>query len=186
MKKVILLLTLTMALPYCGNAYSWDFNPRKTASTSGAKKMSVKIPLNKNGASVEQVNIAKRVMRDNKPGAMKHLYTISAFSGDVILYSPVVGKVTSSGKRLDPVTVSAGNSGITSLKGMPINIAGNTYYTEEALQADSTYGSSIPYIYWFSATDSYHQHYVTGGQIIHVSDVPLSFPKVILNLDTGK
>lgn len=30
----------------------------------------------------------------------------------------------------------------------------------------------------------YHQHYVTGGQIVHLSDQPISVPKVILNLET--
>lgn len=183
MKKIAIFLVLNLALTYSVSGHAWG--TRKAISAGGVKKVSVRVPTNAKGMSVEQVNVGKRVARDNKPGAMKHLYIISAYSGDVIIYSPVVAKVTSSGKRLSPVTV-VGGGGTRATNGMPVNIAGETYYSEELLQDDGTYGSSIPYIFWFDANDAYHQHYVTGGQIIHLSDVPMSFPKVIINLDTGK
>ena len=44
-------------------------------------------------------------------------------------------------------------------------------------------GSSTPYLYWWDTLGRYHQHYVSGGQIIHVSDQPMAFPKIILSLD---
>jgi hypothetical protein len=47
---------------------------------------------------------------------------------------------------------------------------------------DGTYVSSVEYLYWFDAKGVYHQHYVTGGQIVHVSDQPLAVKSIVLNL----
>jgi hypothetical protein len=51
------------------------------------------------------------------------------------------------------------------------------------LQDDGTYGSSSEDIYWFDAAGRYHQHWFTGGQIIHLSDQPISVKSVVLNLE---
>ena len=37
-------------------------------------------------------------------------------------------------------------------------------------------------MYWGDTRDVYRQHDVTGGQTVHLSDQPISVPKVILNL----
>jgi hypothetical protein len=64
------------------------------------------------GLTVEQRNIRDRLKIDNLPGSIKHLYVISAYSGQVLLYSTVRGKITSGGKRLTPsmVAVQRGSS----------------------------------------------------------------------------
>lgn len=155
-------------------------------STSGVQKATVKVKTNAEGLTTEQVNIARRLTEENKLGAIKHLYVISAMSGQVILYSTVKCKPTSSGKRLSPITVSAmdGQYVDGDHQGIPVNIGGYKRRTTEVLQDDGTYGSSIPYLYWWDVQDRYHQHYVSGGQIIHVSDQPLSVGSITINMET--
>lgn len=144
---------------------------------SNIQKQNVDIETNAQGRTVEQENILARYKMDSNPAALKHLYIVSAMSGDVILYSTVKGKVTSSGKRLSPYNGSGlnGNRGYT--------VRNMTVYTSEVMQDDGTFGSSVPYIFWFDQRGNYHQHYPSGGQVIHVSDVPMSWPKIILNLE---
>lgn len=57
--------------------------------------------------------------------------------------------------------------------------------TNEVLEDDGTYGDSVPYIFWFDA-GVYHQHYVEGGQIIHISDQPLAVKSIVLNMELEK
>ena len=140
---------------------------------SGIKKTSVRIKTGADGLSVEQRNVKERIKRDNNIGSFKHLYIISAYSGDVIIYSTVKGKVTSSGKRLTNThkQYRGYGGGYKKSDVMP------------AIQDDGTYGSSVPYIYWFDSKGVYHQHYVSGGQIVHIADAPISVPKVIINME---
>jgi hypothetical protein len=152
-------------------------------SASGIRKASVLVPTDPDGHSIEQKNIMARLLIDNKPGSIKHLYVISAYSGQVLIYSTVKGKVTSSGKRLTPNTVSTHNPSNNSYDGIPVDIGGMNLRTGEVLQDDGTYGSSIDYIYWTDVRGVYHQHYPAGGQIIHVSDQPISVKDVVLNME---
>ena len=48
---------------------------------------------------------------------------------------------------------------------------------------DGAYGSSGDYIFWFDSKDAYHQHYLSGGQIVHVSDQPLAVSSIIINVE---
>lgn len=156
-------------------------------SASGVSKATVTVPIGSDGLTVEQRNVKERLARDNKVGSIKHLYIISAFSGDVIIYSTVRSKVTSSSKRLTPNTVAAADGQYVSneLGGIPVRIGNKNHRTAEVLQDDGTYGSSIGYLYWFDSKDVYHQHYVTGGQIVHITDQPLTVPKIIINMETS-
>jgi hypothetical protein len=132
--------------------------------------------------SREQKNIKKRLEKDNEIGAIKHLYVISAYSGQVLIYSTVDTKVTSSGKRLTPKTV-IGNGFENNGNSNYVNIGGTSYTTNELIEDDGTFGSSIEYLYWFDKRRAYHQHYISGGQIIHISDQPLSVKNIVLNLE---
>ena len=152
-------------------------------SASGVKKASVKVQTDKDGNTVEQKAIMERVRRDNLPGSIKHLYLISAYSGQVIMYSTVKGKVTSSSKRLTPSTV-AYVADTTGSSAFTIDVGGIEYTTQEVLGDDGTYGSSMPYLFWFDAKDVYHQQYVSGGVVLHTSDQPVHTGKVIMNLET--
>ncbi len=154
-------------------------------SDSGVTKATAAVQTGSDGLTTEQRNVRDRLVLDNKPGSIKHLYIISAYSGQVIMYSTVRGKVTSSGKRLSPTSVASSDA--QSFGGIPVDIGGRTRYTGEVLQDDGTYGSSVEYLYWWDTAGRYHQHYVSGGQILHVSDQPIATKSIILNLEhSGK
>lgn len=180
MKKILLIALVGLLSVGCGPKAE-----SAPTSTSGVQKATVKIKVGADGLTVEQRNIAKRLQDDNKITSFKHLYIISPMTGDIILHSLVKGKVTSSGKRLTPKTVAATNGQYINSQhqGMGINIGGRTYRTTEVLGDDGTYGSSDPYIFWYDSKKVYHQHYVTGGQIIHVTSAPLGVNKVLINVD---
>lgn len=179
------LIICVVGLSLMGNS-DCASSSRKVVSDSGVTKTSVKIPVNQaTGLTVEQENVRERLEQDNKPGSIKHLYVISAFSGDVLIYSTVKGKVTSSGKRLTPTSVDARDGQYVGSQhnGFPVRFGGSVYRTSEVLQDDGTYGNSVPYIFWFDVKGNYHQHWISGGQILHISDVPLRVSKVIINME---
>jgi hypothetical protein len=151
-------------------------------SASGIKETKVKIEPGTDGLTTEQRNVRDRLVMDNKPGSIKHLYIISAYSGQVLIYSTVRGKVTSSGKRLTPTSVVVGASGDFRRPGFSVPQLGDVV-TSEVLQDDGTYGNSIEYLFWFDARGAYHQQYVQGGMILHVSDQPQSVKSVVLNME---
>jgi len=179
-KKIIILLFisfLAVSLSGCTDT------PEEPISDTGIQKASAgQLQTNPAGYTVEQQNIKDRLQMDNRPGSIKHLYVISAYSGQVLIYSTVKGKVTSSGKRLTPTTVSSG-SGQTCCYAIPINIGGGRYYTQEVLEDDGTYGNSMPYLYWWDTKGVYHQMYITGGEIVQISDQPLAVKEVIMNFE---
>lgn len=173
MKKYIGLLCsllMCLALTACNEKQA-----KKPIADSGVRKVSAKVKTGSDGMTVEQRNIKRRVEEDNKPGSIKHLYLISAYSGQVIFYSTVDGKVTSGGKRLTTdKTLRRGYHG-----------GGSGDFVVPAIQDDGTYGSSMNYLYWWDTKGVYHQHYVTGGQIVHVSAQPIAVKNVIINMDTS-
>jgi hypothetical protein len=179
-RKLLTLLIVPFFLTSC-----LEENPTTTAAGNVSKK-TVEVKTDADGWTVEQKNIAKRLERDNIPGAIKHLYIISPYSGQVLLYSTVKGKVTSSGKRLTPNTVVSSIDGdmvSREFQGVAVNIGGNTKRTGEVLQDDGSYGSSCEYIFWFDSKDIYHSHFFTGGQIIHVADQPMPVKNIVINLE---
>ena len=181
------ILTVMLCVMVLGLALGCERREPAEASksASGVKAATVKVKTNAQGLTVEQTNVGRRLMMDNKIGSVKHLYLISAYSGDVLLYSTVKGKVTSSGKRLTPTSVVAMEGQYVGVQheGIPVRLGGTLRRTSEVLQDDGTYGSSIPYLYWWDVRDQYHQHYVSGGQILHVSDKPINVKNIVINLE---
>lgn len=163
-------------------AVGCDASATTPVSDTGVKKITSKIEVGQDGMTNEQRNIDARYKQENA-ASIKHLYVISPYSGDVLLYSTVKGKVTSGGKRLTPKTIHAADPNQAPRYGIPINIGGQTQLTGEVLQDDGTYGDSCEYVYWFDQRSQYHQHFFTGGQIIHVSSQPIRVGKVVLNLE---
>jgi hypothetical protein len=156
-------------------------NGPQAVSSSGVKKTSVKVVTGSDGLTVEQRNVGRRLEIDNKPGSIKHLYIISAYSGQVLIYSTVQGKVTSSGKRLTPTATMGGGYNTNSY--FNVDMGGTTIQTTEVLQDDGTYGSSVDYLYWWDTKGVFHQQYVTGGMILHVSDQPVAVKNVVINME---
>ncbi len=179
MRKVLLILMgLFLFVASC------DYPVSPPESSSGVKKVNARVITQASGLTVEQENVRNRLLMENKPGSIKHLYVISAMSGQVIIYSTVKGKVTSSSKRLTPTSVVGGVGDVVSSdEAFKISIGNNRMYTSEVLQDDGTYGSSIPYLYWIDVQGRYHQHYVSGGQILHISDQPIPVKNIIINME---
>ena len=182
MKKTLLTMYIFAIVLIASILNSCDVPTREAVSDTGVKKTTAKIKTGNDGLTGEQRNVKKRLEKDNEIGAIKHLYVISAYSGQVILYSTVDTKVTSSGKRLTPKSVN-GDGYESAGKSNFVNINGLNYTTNEVLEDDGTYGNSIEYLYWFDQRGAYHQHYISGGQIIHISDQPLAVKNIILNLE---
>ena len=157
---------------------------QEPVSASGVTKASVVVKTQANGFTTEQNNVRDRLIEDNKPGSIKHLYVISPFSGQVLMYSTVKGKVSSGGKRLTPTSVDSYGS-TEHYGGFSVDVGGTHQKTLEVLQDDGTYGSSSDYIYWWDTKGVYHMHMITGGQILHVSSEPISVKGVILNLSSA-
>lgn len=184
MKKLFSLSSLLFSLfvTLCSVSCNIDTPP---ISSSGVAKTTTKVATDLNGHTTEQNNIIQRYAVDNQPGSIKHLYIISVYSGDVILYSTVRGKVTSSGKRLTPLkSIYVTNNGSSVSNGFGVEMGGQIVYTDEVIQDDGTYGSSVDYIYWFDSKGIYHQQYIEGGMMVHISSQPIAVKKVILNLET--
>lgn len=169
----IFLIALVGFFCFCGSCD--DYTP---TSSSGVDRATTSVETDPDGHTVEQKNIIDRLAIDNTPGSIKHLYVISAYSGQVIMYSTVRGKVTSGSKRLSPSTVNASSN-----MGSSVYIGDQTYETEEIISDDGAYGSSGDYIFWFDSKGAYHQHYNSGGQIIHISDQPLAVSSVTINIE---
>ena len=178
MRKLIAILCLVMLV-------SCDTPPIQQAqSDSGVKKASVKVKTDVDGNTVEQKNYMKRVDKDNALGSIKHLYIISSYTGDVLEYSTVEGKVTSGGKRLSPSTVNGGiGSGLVSISMNTVTLGGQVYVTDEVPDEYGMYGTSSPYFYWFDAQGNYHQYYPSGGTYVHISDKPLRIRKSNLSVE---
>jgi hypothetical protein len=149
---------------------------RQQKSDSGATKATTKIQTDAEGHTTEQKNIIERLQRDNKVGEVKHLYVISSYSGDVLEYSTVKGKVTSGGKRLSPKTVN-GDGYESPGESNFVYIGGRQYTTDEVLDDGGAYGESGNYLFWFDAQDNYHQYYPSGGTYLHISERPLRIRK---------
>jgi len=188
MKKLFLFTALALASAFASALLIGciDTTPA-TESASGVKQATVRVKPGVSGVTIEQKNIMDRIVADNTPGSIKHLYVISAYSGQVLIYSTVRGKVTSGGKRLTPTLVAAAYDEhvYNPLEGIPVSIGGRNLRTPEVLQDDGTYGYSMDYLYWWDTRGVYHQHYVTGGQILHISDQPLSVKSVVINMELG-
>lgn len=173
MKKNLILLTIVLFTVGC-NIDPPEVSNRNIAD-SGVVKASAKVTVGPDGLSEEQRNVKEYLEYSNTPGAIKHLYVISTFSGDVLIYSPVDGKVTSGGKRLTSnMTLTNGDRG---------EFYGD--FVMGRIGDDGTYGgaNSSNYIYWKDTQGKFHKQFVTGGLMIHVSETPMNFPKVIVNLD---
>lgn len=166
--KFLSIAIIAVLFTACGEITTTPNLPK-----TGVEEVTADVPLQSNGRTVEQDNIVNRLKADNMPGSIKHLYLISAYSGDVIMYSTVKGKVTSSGKRLSPTE-----------QVVQLEATANTRYNPDLIQDDGTYGSSVEYIYWWDSKGIYHQQYITGGMILHISSEPIAVNKVILNLET--
>ncbi len=182
MKNIKYLITLLiLSLFLMGAQTGCESSDAKT--DSGVSKVKTVVKVGADGMTSEQKNIVKFYEVDNKPGAMKHFYCISPMSGQVILYSAINGKVTSSRKTARPTLAY-------DLEGDPSNkyrLGGKAYYSPQQIQDSGTYGSDDPpYIYWVDMKGLYHKHFVNAGCIVHITNAPLAIKSVVINVENYK
>lgn len=169
-KSIVFRLFVAIALFIClVGSDGCESKPEK--SISGAKQVTAseigfKIPTNKNGLTCEQQNIIDRLRVTTDPTKVMWIHTMG-LDGKVIKRMPVRNKVTSSGKRIEPITTTGSSVGYPDIR------AGSSYQTNELLQADGTYGSSDNYIFWFDPMGRYHQWGTAGGLGYLLTDYPI-------------
>jgi hypothetical protein len=134
-KTIISIFSLGILLVSCG------LNTQQK-SDSGVTKATTAVQTDANGKTIEQENIIERLRRDNLPGSVKHLYIISSYTGDVLQYSTVKGKVTSGNKRLSPKTVQGDQGALSNAYFNTVTIGGLPYITDEVLDDGGAYGES--------------------------------------------
>lgn len=139
---------------------------------TGIKKVTADVMTGADGMTNEQRNVRRRLEEDNKPGAIKYIYLVSNMTGDCLFYDIVDGKVTSSGKRLTSGEYLAPGDGGQY----------NRHFVMDRIGDDGTYGSSTPYLYYWNTNGIYRQVYITGGTTLIVSEEPIRFPKIVVNL----
>lgn len=172
----LLVLITTIFLSSCG------LPTTEQTSDSGVKKAHTEVKTDAAGNTTEQWNIINRLKRDNEVGSIKHLYVVSSYTGDVLEYSTVRGKVTSGGKRLSPRTVNGNginNQGWSNY----VTLGGTQYTTDEVLDDGGAYGDSGSYLFWFDAQNNYHQYYPSGGTYLHIADRPLRVKKANFTME---
>lgn len=184
MKKILICTVLFVSILLI-NSSCEQGHVVKQSSNSGAKQIGgfFKIPLNANGLTGEQQNIFDRLVVTTDPTKVLWIHLI-ALDGKIIRRMPVVCKITSSGKRLEPTTCS-GTLSVNSNEGNYYPKAGiGNYETSEFLQPDGTYGSSDSYVFWFDPMHRYHQYGTAGGIGYLLTDYPIDLSNP-LNEITG-
>jgi hypothetical protein len=179
MKNFKILLSLTVLFIFT----SCQINTDQAKSDSGVQKASVTVKTDETGKTVEQNNYIERVKRDNELGSTKHLYIISSYTGDVLEYSTVKGKVTSGQKRLSPSSVTANSLNSSQNYSNWVILNNQAFTTTEVPDEYGMYGSSSSYFYWFDAQGNYHQYFPSGGTFVHISDRPLRIKKANFSLN---
>lgn len=127
---------------------------------------------------VERANIQKRQRLFDDPAQVSWIYCLG-LNGQVVFYGPVLGKVTSSNKRLEPLTtVGCTGDACYSSKASVFD----KQYTTERIQADGTFGHSDNYVFWFDPANNYYQWDGT----YFLTSIPIKIKESVLNVrDTG-
>jgi hypothetical protein len=173
----VLVLLVLLSMTTIGSF--WDPVPAVTKSQSGLTMQTVSLSPVKDGMSMEQFNIYQRYLHDNKLDALKYVYIIGS-NGQVCMNYQILGKVTSSGKRLTPRTVAA-YGGEYQNPGVDVTIAGKNYQTNEVIEDDGTYGDSMPYYYMWTTAGNYIQVIPTGMFLTVVADKQLTPTELVFS-----
>ena len=166
---VVVILMTIFALTSCGT-----YEPPTLQGVGGANQVTdlgFRIPKNAQGNTSEQQNIIDRLKVTTDSTKVLWIHLI-ALDGKIINRMPVARKVTSSGKRLEPII-----AGSSAEYGMNFprftGVDGNIYETTEFIQPDGTFGSSDNYIFWFDPQHRYHQWGTAGGLGYLLTDYPI-------------
>lgn len=142
------------------------------AVTDNQKKLEVAVPLPQLENSLERTNISKRLTTFSDPAKVSYIYLTSY--GKVMAFYTVKGKITSGSKRLTAQSVTVdGNGEVASVGGNVYDSTGS--FTVEQPELDGTYGSSAPYIYFWTTDGVYVQwngEYMLADQPLKLTTQP--------------
>lgn len=144
MRKLILIAAAILSVAACGIPEATP-DPKSQQAAHGAM-MADAVIQHSGGVNSEQDNIAKRLRLTMNPGQIGFVALFNQ-AGAPIAYYGVKGKITSSGKRLtapDQLRVLENSNGWT-----------NSVVTAPA--DEGAYGSSDPYVYFWTTDGQYVQ-----------------------------
>ena len=143
--------------------------PTKTTQADKALKAAESITFT---ANAEIDNIKRRLELTSDPGLVGYVVLFNDV-GTPILYTGVIGKITSSGKRLTPKQeMRSGDRG---------NYFGD--FVVDAPSDEGTHGSSSPYIYFWTPSGQYIQW--SGNYLYSDKPLRLDSTAVVVKLDEG-
>lgn len=151
---------------------SSDTPTETQAVQNNQKKLSVAVPLPVLENSLERVNISKRLSTFDDPAKISYIYLTSY--GKVMAFYTVKGKVTSGGKRLTRQSVTVDGDGNVADVGNDVYDQTGAYAVEQP-ELDGTYGSSSPYIFFWTTEDAYVQwsgEYMLSDQPLKLTTTP--------------
>lgn len=154
------------ALTFMSVATAADCNDSQQSGSGATNAQVLQVPKNAKGNTVEQQNINDRLAVTTDFTRVMWIHILS-IDGRVITRLPVRNKVTSSGKRLEPLIAAPDNAGFPSAPD-------GDHHTTEFIEADGTYGSSDSYIFWFDPLGRYNQLGSAGtGGLYLLTDYPI-------------
>ena len=160
MKKLIVLFLAATVLTLGACNPKESPNKHKQAEKAAAVAESIKFTEN---AEIE--NIKKRLELTSKPGQIGFITLLNS-AGQPIAYYSVKGKITSSGKRLTPTNVVYDFCQYRVER--DAHLGGPCDAVVKAPSDEGTWGSSSPYIYFWTTGGQYIQW---SGQYLY-SDKP--------------
>jgi len=124
----------------------------------------------KYGFTVEVENLLERIIRTNDPARVEWVYFVSPYTGEIIFKATVVGKVTSTTKRLDnPESYELSESYDCGEYNC------QTWLVFERVGPDGSYGESTPGIFWFDTAGLMHQVRGIESALIFELERPYTF-----------
>lgn len=181
MKKTIIILALLgiilsgvlVTKTYaCGWFSSCNEETTAQTVTDNQKKLENSSPLPVLESSLERENISKRLILFSKSDKISYIYLTSY--GKVMAFYTIKGKITSSTKRLTAQSVSVDDCGGVYAVGENTGCTASMGTVEQP-ELDGTYGSSAPYIYFWTTDGTYVQwngEYMLADQPLQLTTQP--------------
>lgn len=122
-------------------------------------------------SNAEIDNIKRRLELTADPDMAGYIVLLNE-AGQPIAYYATIGKVTSGGKRLTPPQQRVSGNGV----------GGRMDFVVEAPSDEGTYGSSNPYVYFWTAQGQYIQW--SGDYLFSDQPLRLSVEPLVISLDS--
>lgn len=168
MKNIFVKLSIVAALGITLMAGSCDIQPNTSTKSSESQKAAAAAnSISFAGGNAEIDNITKRLQLTSDPALMGYIVLFNDM-GQPIIYTTVKGKVTSGGKRLTAPFQE------TELHRGGVADPSSSGFTD-APSDEGTWGSSNPYIYFWTTEGQYIQwsgNYLYSDKPFRLNDTP--------------